>query len=72
MVVQKGSADTISDGKHTIACTREGSPRRAGGQVHLSAVLASCDCGMILVTWTPLLRASLCSGSSATRDLHLW
>jgi len=33
VVVQKGSADTISDGKHTIACSREGSPRRAGGQV---------------------------------------
>ena len=33
VVVQKGSADSISDGTHTIACTWEGSPRRAGGQV---------------------------------------
>lgn len=33
VVVQKGSADAISDGEQTIACTREGSPRRAGGQV---------------------------------------
>jgi hypothetical protein len=33
VVVQKGPADAISDGQQTIACAREGSPRRAGGQV---------------------------------------
>jgi ATP-dependent NAD(P)H-hydrate dehydratase len=42
VVVQKGSADTISDGRHTIACTREGSPRRAGGHGDvLSGTLAA-------------------------------
>lgn len=42
VVVQKGSADSISDGKQTIACTREGSPRRAGGQGDvLSGTLAA-------------------------------
>jgi ATP-dependent NAD(P)H-hydrate dehydratase len=42
VVVQKGSADTISDGQQTIACTREGSPRRAGGQGDvLSGTLAA-------------------------------
>ena len=33
IIVQKGPHDTMSDGKHTVACTVDGSPRRAGGQV---------------------------------------
>ncbi len=40
VVVQKGAADAISNGRQNITCTLEGSPRRAGGQVRPPA---SCD-----------------------------
>ena len=33
IIVQKGLHDAISDGKQTIVCKADGSPRRAGGQV---------------------------------------
>ncbi len=33
IIVQKGPHDAMSDGKQTVVCKVDGSPRRAGGQV---------------------------------------
>ena len=46
-LVQKGSADNICDGRTTLACTREGSPRRAGGQVGCESSLLAPLCAKL-------------------------
>lgn len=33
VVVRKGRADAVGDGRQVVTCDEEGSPRRAGGQV---------------------------------------
>ncbi len=40
VIVQKGPHDAMSDGKQTVVCKVDGSPRRAGGQVRAS--ILSC------------------------------
>ena len=39
--IQKGPHDAMSDGKHTVVCGVDGSPRRAGGQVGAPILPAS-------------------------------
>ena len=40
IIVQKGPHDAMSDGKHSVVCNVDGSPRRAGGQVrHCSQLI---------------------------------
>ena len=44
MVVRKGRADAVGDGRQVVTCDEEGSPRRAGGQVRGSG--AGCVCSV--------------------------
>jgi hypothetical protein len=42
VVVRKGAADAVGDGRQVVLCEEEGSPRRAGGQVRPAVLICPC------------------------------